>query len=526
MMKRTLAVFLVIVLVACLLSACGSEATPAPTTTSDETTTSSKEPPAVEETGRKAANEITVGILQDLDDSLDPYQMTAAGTREVMFNVYEGLVKPDSTGSYVNAVASQVDVSEDGLTYTFTLRDSVMFHNGKTVTTDDVLYSFETCAATTVTSAVATALSAVTELRADGNQIIAVLSEPNSDFLAYVSSVYIVPNDYIAQATQPVGTGPFRYVSRSVQENVILEKNADYYGAPAYVDRVVFKIYEDQNAMVLALDSGALDLASHLTIDQLATLTNGYDVLEDNMNLAVAMYLNNAVAPFDSMLVRQALCYAIDVDLVMEFAEGGHGTKIGSSMYPNFSKYFDASLADNYAYDPAKAAELLAEAGYADGFSFSITVPSNYEHPYGDMAQVIIEQLSQVGITAEINWVDWSTWVSDTYSGRNFEATIVGFDASVLSATAMLQRWTTGAKKNMIGYSNADYDAAYAAALSCTDDAEQTALFKQCLQILSETAANVYIQDLPEYVAMNPALTGYVFYPLYVMDMSMIRYAD
>lgn len=176
-----------------------------------------------------------MGIAQDLDDSLDPYQMTAAGTREVMFNVFEGLVKPDSDGNYVDAVASEHSVSEDGLTYTFTLREGVVFHNGAPCTADDVLYSFETCAATSVTSAVVEALSAVTDTSVDGNQIAMTLAAPNPDFLSYVASVYIVPKDYADQATQPVGTGPFRYVSRSVQENVILERNTDYYGkAPAW----------------------------------------------------------------------------------------------------------------------------------------------------------------------------------------------------------------------------------------------------------------------------------------------------
>ena len=289
MKKRILAVFLAVAALACSLSACGG-ATTQTTAPSDETTPSS---------GAPHANELTVGIAQDLDDSLDPYQMTAAGTREVMFNVFEGLVKPDADGNYVNAVASDVNISEDGTTYVFTLRDGVVFHNGKTCTTDDVLYSFETCAATTVNSAVAEALSAITATNVQGNDIAFTLSAPNSDFLSYVASVYIVPADYDQQATQPVGTGPFKFVSRSVQENIILEKHAEYYGEAAHLDKVTYKIYADGTALFTALDAGALDLVAHLTIDQVNNLTNGYQVLEGTMNLVQAMYLNNAVAPFD-----------------------------------------------------------------------------------------------------------------------------------------------------------------------------------------------------------------------------------
>ncbi len=514
MRKRILAVFLAAAALACSLSACGGTTTQ-DSTASDETTTPSS--------GADHGNEITVGIAQDLDDSLDPYQMTAAGTREVMFNVFEGLVKPDSDGNFVCAVASDFDISEDGLTYTFTLRDGVVFHNGATCTTDDVLYSFDTCAATSVTSAVVEALSAVTDYAVDGDQITMTLSAPNPDFLSYVASVYIVPADYTEQATQPVGTGPFKFVSRSVQENVVLERHEEYYGAGASLDRVTYKIYEDGNALFTALDSGALDLVAHLTVDQVNNLSNGYEVLEGTMNLVQAIYLNNAVAPFDNEKVRQALCYAVDVDAMLDLTSEGHGTKVGSSMYPAFGKYFDAALADAYPHDVEKAKELLAEAGYADGFTFTIKVPNNYQ-PHIDTAVVLVEQLKEVGVIAEIQQVDWNTWLNDVYANRDFEGTVVGFDSSILAASGMLARWVSDNGKNMINYSNAEYDQVYAAAQATVDDAEQTALYKQCLTILSETAANVYLQDMADFVAINPELEGFTFYPLYVIDMSLLSF--
>lgn len=513
MKKSILAVFLAAAVLAGLLCACGG-ATNQAGASSDETTDSS---------GNTHANEITVGISQDLDNSLDPYVSTAAGTREVMFNVFEGLVKPDSDGNFVEAVASKVEISGDGLTYTFTLRDGVVFHNGAPCTMDDVLYSFETCAATSVYSNVVAALSNVVETAVEGNVISFTLAEPNSDFLSAVSSVYILPKDYADQATQPVGTGPFKYVSRSVQENLILEKHEAYYGEGAKLDRVTYKIYEDSTALFNALDSGALDLVAHLTMDQVNNLSNGYTVLEGTMNLVQAIYLNNAVAPFDNVLVRQALCYAVDVDAMLNLTADGHGTKVGSSMYPAFGKYFDAALADAYPHDPDKAKELLKEAGYPDGFSFTIKVPSNYQ-PHVDSAVVLVEQLKQVGITAEIQLIDWNTWLDEVYANRNFEATVVGFDASILSPTALLARWVSDSSKNMIGFSNAEYDETYAQALVTVDDAEQTQLFKRCLEILSEESANVYTQDLADFVAINPALEGFEFYPLYVMDMSTLYF--
>ena len=506
MKKRVFALFLSVLMLTTVLCACGDTTSEEAGGIGSDTTSSSGE--AV------TGGELVVGISQDLGDSLDPYQLTAAGTREVLFNIYEGLVKATATGEYVPAVASDSTVSEDGLTYTFTLREGVRFHNGDTVTAEDVKYSFETCAETTVDTALAAALSSVQTLSAEGDTITITLAEPNPDFLSYVGMVYIVPDDYTEQSTAPVGTGPFQFVSRSVQENLVMEKFADYWGEPAYLDKVTFKIFEDANALMSALSAESVDLAVHLTIDQVNTLSaETYKTLEGTMNLVQALYLNNAVEPFNNEKVRQAMCYAVNVDEILQLTSEGHGAKLGTSIYPAFTKYFDESLVDAYPYDVEKAKQLLAEAGYENGFSMTITVPSNYT-PHMNVAQVLVEQLAQVGITATIEPVEWETWLTRVYAGRDFESTVLGFDAATLSAGALLN------------YTTPEYDAIMKEASVTTDDAKQTELYKQAAKMLSDTAANVYIQDLADFVVIKSNLDGYQFYPLYVMDLSTVHYVQ
>ena len=128
-------------------------------------------------------------------------------------------------------------------------------------------------------------------------------------------------------------------------------------------------------------------------------------------------------------------------------------------------------------------------------------------------------------MTADIEQVDWETWLSDVYQNRDFDATVIGFDAAYLSPDALLQRWMSDDATNMIGYSNPDYDAVMKKAQSTTDDKEQTALYKQAEKLLSDTAANVYIQDLADFVALNPKFTGYTQYPLYALDFSALKLA-
>ena len=285
---------------------------------------------------------------------------------------------------------------------------------------------------------------------------------------------------------------------------------------------VTFKIIENADTLVLSLKSGAIDMAAHLTAAQANELTADFEILEGTMNLVQALYLNNAFEPFQDVRVRQALCYAINKQEIMDFVADGRGTPLGSSIYPAFGRYFMPELANAYPQDVEKAKSLLAEAGYPNGFTMTITVPSQYT-PHVDAAQVMVEQLAAIGVTATIDEVEWSSWLSDVYQARNFESTVIGFDASTLTASAMLARWASDAPNNMINFADAEYDEELALAMSSTDEESQTTHFKRCEEILSEQAANVYIQDLCDLVALRKGLTGYEFYPLYAMDIAKIH---
>jgi peptide/nickel transport system substrate-binding protein len=243
------------------------------------------------------------------------------------------------------------------------------------------------------------------------------------------------------------------------------------------------------------------------------------------MNLVQALYLNNAVKPLDDLRVRQALCYAVDKQQVIDLAGDGTGKPLGSSMYPAFAKYFDDSLTDYYTQNLEKAKALLAEAGYPNGFDLTITVPSNYQ-PHVDTAQVLVEQLKAAGVNAKIELVDWSTWVSRVYTDRNYQSTVVGVDASSMTGRAMLERFTSDYGKNFVNYANAEYDALFKQSQLVSgagDDAGLVKLYKQMQENLAANAANVYLQDLGDLVAVRAGLDGYRFYPIYVMDLSGVK---
>lgn len=261
-----------------------------------------------------------------------------------------------------------------------------------------------------------------------------------------------------------------------------------------------------------------------LTSAQTAQLSDSYTILEGTMNLVQAVYLNNNAAPFDNEKVRQAISYAINRQQILDMVADGHGTAVGSSIYPKLAKYFLPELVNYYEYNPEKAKQLLAEAGYPNGFDMSIAVISSYQ-PHMDTAEVVVEQLRAIGVNAEVVPMDEATWADQVYKNRQFQATINGLAAKNTTASDMLARFVSTNGKNFVNYNNSEYDALYAQAQACTDDAQQTAIYTQLETMLTETAANLYLQDLANLVAIRSDLTGYQFYPIYAMDFSTVAYS-
>ena len=481
-----------------------------------------KSDPAAE---RKANAELVVGIAQDLDESLDPHLTVSAGTREVMFNVFEGLLKAKASGDgFSPALAESVETENGGRTVRIRLREGVRFHNGESVTVEDVVWCFDRNRGAGGEKPLLPALSVIEAIERDGeNGLVLTLSDPNPEFLSSLTFA-IIPKDYDNQNAAPVGTGPYRFVSRKALDSIVLERNEDYWGEKPFMKKVTFRIIENAQGLLLGLQSGAIDLVSHLTVTQVKSLKKkDFDVAEGKMNLVQALYLNNAVKPLDDLRVRQALCCGLDRQKLLDVAFDGRGTLLGSSMYPAFTKYFDESLTNTYPFDPARAKELLKEAGYENGLTIEVKVPSNYK-PHVDTAEVMKELYEPIGVTLEIRPVEWGVWVDEVYTKRDFEATVVGVDASSLTARAMLERFVSDYAKNFINYSNADYDALFAEAQAASDDATQTEAYLKMEKNLADNAASVYVQDLADMVALRKGLTGLTFYPVYVLDVGTLSW--
>ncbi len=464
---------------------------------------------------------VTVGITQDLD-SLDPHNMAYAGTREVLFNVFEGLVKPDSTGELQPAVAEEFTISEDAKTYTFTLRDGVKFHNGNEVTAEDVKYSIERYADIQGEESVFSIMEEVSI--PDGSTVEVRLSEGNSEFLAELT-MGVMPKDYAEVDTNPMGTGPFAYEDYQPGEYLKVKKFAEYWlPERPYLDDVTFKIVTDTDAALLELQAGTLDVYQYLTNDQTDGLYSDFNILEGSVNYVQGLFLNNAYAPFDDVRVRQAMNYAVDKQGINDLLFGGKSHIIGTHMMPAFTKYYNAETEGVYGYDVERAKELLAEADCEDGFDLTIIVPNNYK-PHAATAEVVVENLKAVGVRAKIEMVEFTTWYSDVYVERNFEATLVAVDGT-LAPSSWMAKNESDSDNNFTNYKNEEFDKLFEEAKKTTNDEEKVEMYKELQMMLAEDAASVYLQDPANLLALNKKLTGYSFYPIAAQDMSTVGYIE
>ena len=514
MKKSCILLSVLVLLLSVVLCACGDDKkgeTSSTNTSSGNTPADSAGVPAM-------GGSLVFGITQDLA-SLDPHQSLDAGTRSVIFNMYEGLVKPTSTGDLEPAVAESYQIDPDAKTYTFTLRDGITFQDGSAVTVEDIEYSIERYAELQgEASAFFNALDQVEIL--DEKTVAVHLKEGNSEFLSDLS-LAIIPKDNPDPAGNPIGTGPYQYVSYSVGQKLELKKYEGYWKENgAYLDTVQFKIVADLNTAVTELQAGTIDVLNYLTAAQTQSLGDQFTIVEGNMNLVHAMFLNNEYEPFQNVKVRQAMCYAVNRQEISDFLFGGKSKLIGSHMIPSLETWYEPAAENLYEYNVEKAKELLAEAGYPNGFTLEITVPSSFTQ-HVSTAEILVDQLSRVGIQATIKKVEWTTWKEEAYRNRNYQATVIGFDGT-LAPSDWLKKYATTASNNIANYSNAEFDKTLEAALETVDEAQKSELYKKLQMNLAENAASVYIEDPADFVAMNAKYGGYEFYPTAAWDVSKI----
>ena len=524
MKKRRFSLLLAALLTMAVLGGCGSDGT-GESSGNNSSTSTVVDNEVQEPQGEKTyGGTVVVGIQQDID-GLDPHKANSAGTKEILFNIFEGLVKPDENGNLIGAVASDYTISEDGLVYTFTLREGIKFHNGNLVTCEDVKYSLERVSGLLDGVPLMATMKAVQSVDIlDEKTVQVTIGEANPELLYSFTAAIIPAGSGEDENAELVGTGPFCFVSYTPLESIVVKKNPDYWqaGLP-YLDQVNFKIVASAETAMMELKGGSIDIYPYLTESQAAELSSDFRMVSASSAVLQALFLNNAEKPLDDVRVRQAICYALGGDMINEFLYGGNSVLASSAMLPALKSFY-VDLNDTYgtSANVEKAKELLAQAGYPDGFALEITIPSNYE-VHMQTGEIVVEQLKNVGITATINPVEWETWYSEVYKGRKYQATISGL-AGDLTPGYIINRFQTESGKNFVNFSNAEFDRIYQELQAIPDLKGREEPYKQLQKILNREAASAFIQVAPTNTAVSNKLAGYRCYPVYVQDMSTVYF--
>lgn len=523
-LKKTLVAGLsTLTLFAVIISGCGGNAQPAATGNKPETSTET----AAESDQDKIIEGGTVRVaIATEPDNLDPYLSAATDTNSMMDNVFDGLFEAGEKGDLIPAIAESYEVSEDGLIYTFNIKKNVVFHDGSPLTSDDVSYSYAKLAGLDGQEPLSSKFSGIKSIEnPDEYTVVVKLKERDAAFMA-ANIVGIVPKNYEQQSQKPIGAGPFKFVEYQPGQQLVLEKNADFYDNERMpkLDRIEFKIMPDANSSILALQSGDIDMVPGVSEQGAMQLGDGYSIVSGPQNMVQLMALNNSVKPLDDVRVRQAINFAIDKNVIIQTVADGNGTPLGSNMSPAMKMYYQEGLESRYEPNIEQAKSLLKEAGYENGFDLTITVPSNYQF-HVDTAQVISEQLKQVGIRAALKQIEWSSWLEDVYNNAKYEATIIGLTGK-LDPNEVLGRYESSYAKNFYKFSNSEFDDLVGQARTELDEKARADLYKQAQELLTDQAVAVFIMDPGRNVAMKKSLKGFKMYPVQKYDFAPMYFTE
>ena len=451
-----------------------------------------------------AADKSDIVVAVDADvDTLHPTDFSTTVELGVLNQIYDTLLyySPDGTKDPEPRIAESSEISDDGLDYTFHLRNDVTFHDGTPVTADDVVFSIELYKASEYQGSQISMLSSVEAT--DEHTVVCHLDAPYSPFLQGICSPMIASKAYYESSeddfvNNPIGSGPYKFVSRAKGSNIKLEANEDYYRGAPEIKEVTFEVIPDSSTKAIALQTGEVNFAE---IDS-ATKPQ----LEANPAITIAevptssfsyIAMNTEKEPFNDVKVRQAINYAIDRDNLVAVCYDGEAEVNSNICAKERFGYSDDQF--QYTYDPEKAKELLAEAGIETPYDLGEILVAE---KYSNLATVIQNDLKAVGLDVTISVKEFNSYISDLQNGS------YGITALNMTLEGDTQTLEMAFTSDYIGiannarYSDEEMDKLFEQARTETDNDKRAEIFNEIF-----TKA----QDEAIYAVMCNPMTLYAY---------------
>ena len=450
------------------------------------------------------SNEIKLGLVLE-PPHLDPTAGAAAAIDEVVYaNIFEGLTRIDENGAVQSSLSTSWEISDDNLTYTFMLKSGVKFHDGTPFDSSDVVFSFERAMGEDSVNAQKGIFAVIEEVRGAGKESVVIqLKQPVGDFLFNIGrgdAVIVSKNSADNNKTNPIGTGPFKFVKWDKGSKVVLETYEDYVGKSVAIKKATFVFISDPNTAIAAMLANDIDgFPIFPAPESLEIFDNDkrFRVLIGTTEGETILATNNKATPFNDIRVRQAIAHTIDRKAIIDGAMFGYGTPIGSHFAPHNPYYIDK--VNTYPLDLEKAKQLLNDAGYANGFKATLKLPPA---PYARRGgQIIASQLRQVGIELELINIEWAQWLEDVFTNKDYDLTIVShvepFDIGIYANPDYYFQ-----------FDNEDFRAIMDQLTNTTDDGGRRALAYYAQDFLARHAVNGFLFQLAKTGVWSVKLDG------------------
>lgn len=467
-------------------------------------------------------NTLTVAIPSNLN-TLDPAKTKLGEEYIATYLIFSGVTDLDRSGKAVPDLAESWTSSDDQKTWTFKLRPGVKFHDGRPLEAADVKATIERVMDKATASTARVNFDIVTGIEApDPATVRFTLKIPYSGFAEILADrqTRIVPRDkFDTIATHPIGTGPFKFVQYRPSDRVELAKNPDYYvpGTPK-LDGVVLRIMPETAAQVSAVQTGEVDLVWNLAPEVVAQFKNNPKLRLDSVATSSwdGLIMNAAQKPFDDIRVRRAVELALDKKALVEIALYGQGSPT-HTMIPPGSAYYNSDLPIP-APDVAQAKQLLAAAGFPNGFEITLYVPSG--RPTREALGLgAANFLKAVGIAAQIQRVPWDEFVKNIEGKAGFYSD--GFysrptiDTSIYPFYDSAGSWNT----TLWNYKNPKVDAVLDAARGAPSDADRVKLYKQFQVLAVDEPAGVIPYVMNHVNALSDRVRDFHSSPMMWLDL-------
>lgn len=456
-----------------------------------------------------AADKSDIVVAVDADvDTLHPTDFSTTVELGVLNQIYDTLLyySPDGTKDPEPRIAESYEISDDGLDYTFHLRDDVTFHDGTPVTADDVVFSIELYKASEYQGSQISMLSSVEAT--DEHTVVCHLDAPYSPFLQGICSPMIASKAYYESSeddfvNNPIGTGPYKFVSRAKGSNIKLEANEDYYRGAPEIKEVTFEVIPDSSTKAIALQTGEVNFAEIDSATKPQLQANPAITIAEVPTSAFSyIAMNTEKEPFNDVKVRQAINYAIDRDNLVAVCYDGEAEVNSNICAKERFGYSDDQF--QYTYDPEKAKELLAEAGIETPYDLGEILVAE---KYSNLATVIQNDLKAVGLDVTISVKEFNSYISDLQNGS------YGITALNMTLEGDTQTLEMAFTSDYIGiannarYSDEEMDKLFEQARTETDNDKRAEIFNEIFTKAQDEAIYAVMCNPMTLYAYNSDLT-------------------